>query len=167
MEASCGHGKYEQAFKSIVWRIDQLPLKNKDVYKTQLFLCRINLQDYDNLPELYEPCAYVQYSMPTCAASKSQVRSISVNTTSDESPNKWVKLKTKFDYELDINYVLDKENDDLPTLNTENCDELKHIPSESEVENEEDNENDDDNENLDNLDKINQQPSEAVLIDLL
>ena len=167
MEASCGHGKYEQAFKSIVWRIDQLPLKNKDVYKTQLFLCRINLQDYDNLPESYEPCAYVQYSMPTCAASKSQVRSISVNSASDEPPNKWVKLKTKFDYEIDISYVLDKDNDDLPTLNTENCDELKHIPSESEVENEEDNENDDENETLENLDKIKQQPSEAVLIDLL
>ena len=168
MEASCGHAKYEQAFKSIVWRIDQLPLKNKDVYKTQLFLCRINLQEYDNLPETYEPQAYVQYSMPTCAASKSQVRSISVNTTSDEPPNKWVKLKTKFDYELDINYILDKENDDLPALNTEDCDELKHISqSESEIENDEENENDDDNENMDNLDKIKEQPSDAVLIDLL
>ena len=29
MEASCGMAKYEQAFKSLVWRIDQLPVKNK------------------------------------------------------------------------------------------------------------------------------------------
>jgi hypothetical protein len=29
MEASCGHAKYEQAFKSLVWRIEQLPVKNK------------------------------------------------------------------------------------------------------------------------------------------
>ena len=29
MEASCGMAKYEQAFKSVVWRIEQLPVKNK------------------------------------------------------------------------------------------------------------------------------------------
>ena len=29
MEASCGMAKYEQAFKSLVWRIDMLPVKNK------------------------------------------------------------------------------------------------------------------------------------------
>ena len=32
MEASCGMAKYEQAFKSVVWRIDQLPVKNKGSY---------------------------------------------------------------------------------------------------------------------------------------
>lgn len=165
LEASCGHAKYEQAFKSIVWRIDQLPLKNKDVYKTQLFLCRINLQEYDTFPEKYEPIAEVQYTMPICAASKSQVRSISVNTTADEPPNKWVKLKTKFDYELDIEYIIDQENDELPTLNTENFDELKHI---SQTESEDNNEEDDDDEvkeDADNLEKAH--PTEATLIDLL
>lgn len=29
MEASCGTAKYEQAFKALVWRINQLPVKNK------------------------------------------------------------------------------------------------------------------------------------------
>jgi len=29
MEASCGTAKYEQAFRSLVWRIEQLPVKNK------------------------------------------------------------------------------------------------------------------------------------------
>jgi hypothetical protein len=36
MEASCGMAKYEQAFKSLVWRIDQLPTKNKGNMKVQL-----------------------------------------------------------------------------------------------------------------------------------
>ena len=31
MEASCGMAKYEQAFKSVVWRIEQLPVKNKGI----------------------------------------------------------------------------------------------------------------------------------------
>ncbi len=73
MEASCGMAKYEQAFKSVVWRIEQLPVKNKDIYKTHLFVCRFNLQEYDNKPDNYEPIAKVQYSIPICASSKSQV----------------------------------------------------------------------------------------------
>jgi hypothetical protein len=74
MEASCGMAKYEQAFKSLVWRIDQLPVKNKDVYKTHLLVCRLQLQEYDTLPDKYEQRASVKYAISTiCASSKSQV----------------------------------------------------------------------------------------------
>ena len=74
MEASCGMAKYEQAFKSLVWRIDQLPAKNKDIYKTHLLICRLQLQEYDTLPDNYEQKASVKYAIPTiCASSKSQV----------------------------------------------------------------------------------------------
>lgn len=74
MEASCGMAKYEQAFRSLVWRIEQLPVKNKDVYKNQLFICKLQLQEYDAMPEKYDPIAYVQYHMPICASSKTQVK---------------------------------------------------------------------------------------------
>ncbi len=74
MEASTGMAKYEQAFRSLVWRIDQLPAKNKDIYKRHLFICKFHLQEYDNLPEKYDDVAQVQYNVRTiCAASKSQV----------------------------------------------------------------------------------------------
>jgi hypothetical protein len=102
MEASCGMAKYEQAFKSLVWRIEQLPVKNKgklffyrltsfcyfyfyffffyflvlinlDIYKTHMLICKLHLQEYDKMPEKYEDIAYVQYSIPICAASKCQV----------------------------------------------------------------------------------------------
>lgn len=73
MEASCGMAKYEQAFRALVWRIEQLPVKNKDVYKTQLFVCKLQLQEYDAMPEKYDPTACVQYSIPICASSKTQV----------------------------------------------------------------------------------------------
>ena len=67
--------KYEQAFRSLVWRIEQLPAKNKDIYKTHLFICKLNLQEYDTMPEKYDETCQIQYSIPTlCAASKSQVR---------------------------------------------------------------------------------------------
>lgn len=73
MEASCGMAKYEQAFKSLVWRIEQLPVKNKDIYKTQLFICKLQLQEYDTMPDKYEDTADMQYSIPICASSKTQV----------------------------------------------------------------------------------------------
>jgi hypothetical protein len=74
MEASCGLAKYEQAFKSLVWRIDELPIKNKDIFKTHLFRCRFELQEYDSFPPTYEPNFQIQYSISKlCVSSKSQV----------------------------------------------------------------------------------------------
>ncbi len=74
MEASCGKAKYEQAFKSLVWRIEQLPVKNKDIYKTHLLICKLHLQEYDAMPEAYDQISKVQYHVSTiCASSKSQV----------------------------------------------------------------------------------------------
>jgi hypothetical protein len=79
MEASCGMAKYEQAFRSLVWRIEQLPAKNKDIYKTHLFICKLHLQEYDTMPDKYEETCHVQYTIPTlCAASKSQVKILKI-----------------------------------------------------------------------------------------
>ena len=116
------------------------------------------------MPEKYEDTIQVQYTIPAlCAASKSQVyklkniynldlanrhflnhvskkvRSVSVNEC-DEPPEKWVKLKSKFDYDLKINFSLDQK--ELPAVDKENCAELQHISQpESEADN---NEEDDD-----------------------
>jgi hypothetical protein len=82
MEASCGMAKYEQAFKSLVWRIDQLPAKNKDVYKTHLFICKFTLAEYDNIPEQFDQTGFANYAITTCATSKSQVRNCFVYSKS-------------------------------------------------------------------------------------
>ncbi|CAF4448842.1 unnamed protein product, partial [Adineta steineri] len=37
MAASAGIAKYEQAFRAIVWRVDQLPKRDQGAYKTHLF----------------------------------------------------------------------------------------------------------------------------------
>ena len=49
MEASCGMAKYEQAFKSLVWRIEQLPVKNKGGTVIQLFFFYLECQIFKNL----------------------------------------------------------------------------------------------------------------------
>lgn len=103
-----------------------------------MFICRLNLQEYDQLPESYDQIAQVQYSIPICASSKSQVRSVSLNSC-EEPPEKWAKLKSKFEYDLEINYAFDQV--EISKLDMDNCAELQHL---SQTESEADNNEDDD-----------------------
>jgi hypothetical protein len=64
-----------------------------------------------------------------------KVRSISVDTC-EEPPEKWVKLKSKFEYNLEINYAFDKS--DLPVVDPTQCAELQNLQSESDFDNNED-----------------------------
>lgn len=70
------------------------------------------------------------------------MRSISVNPC-EEPPEKWVKLKTRFEYELDIAYSIDQTTE-LPAVDKERCAELQHLTqTESEGDNNETNDDDD------------------------
>ncbi len=70
-----------------------------------------------------------------------KVRSISLSPCEDP-PEKWVKLKSKFEYDLDINYLFDQK--ELPLVDKENCAELQHLTvTESEGDNNEEDDNDD------------------------
>jgi hypothetical protein len=73
MAASVGVAKYEQAFRSIVWRIDQLPKRDQGAYKTQIFECKLTIPSYDPIPEKFEPTADVEYSMSQAFISHCQV----------------------------------------------------------------------------------------------
>ena len=73
MAASVGIAKYEQAFRSLVWRIDQLPKRDQGAYKTHLFECKLLIPSYDSIPEKYEPIADVEYSMSQAFVSHCQV----------------------------------------------------------------------------------------------
>jgi hypothetical protein len=108
-----------------------------------LFICKFTLQEYDNIPEKFDQTAYAQYAITTCATSKCQVRSISVNPTEDdEPPEKWVKLKAKFDYEMSINYTNDQNA--LPAVDKEQCAELQQLQTQTESEGDNNEEDDDD-----------------------
>jgi hypothetical protein len=63
MAASSGVAKYEQAFRSIVWRIDQLPKRDQGAYKTHLFECKLTIPSYDPMPEKFDPTVDVEYTM--------------------------------------------------------------------------------------------------------
>ena len=78
MAASTGIAKYEQAFRSIVWRVDQLPKRDQGAYKTHLFECKMSIPSHDPIPEKYQPNADVEYSMSQAFVSHCQVRELSI-----------------------------------------------------------------------------------------
>ncbi|CAF2512245.1 unnamed protein product [Rotaria sp. Silwood2] len=108
MAASAGIAKYEQAFRSIVWRIDQLPKRDQGAYKTHLFECKISVPSYDPLPEKYEPSADVEYSMSQVFISHCQIRSVAV-PNAEETPEKWIRPQSRFSYTIDIEYAFKEE----------------------------------------------------------
>ncbi|CAF4269274.1 unnamed protein product [Rotaria sp. Silwood2] len=73
MAASVGITKYEQAFRSIVWRIDQLPKRDQGAHETHLFECKMSITSYDPIPEKYKPIADVEYSMSQAFISHCQI----------------------------------------------------------------------------------------------
>lgn len=74
MAVSTGIAKYEQAFRSIVWRIDQLPKRDQGAYKTHLFECKMSIPSHDPIPDKYQPIAEVEYSMSQAFISHCQVK---------------------------------------------------------------------------------------------
>lgn len=108
MAASSGVAKYEQAFRSIVWRIDQLPKRDQGAYKTHIFECKLTIPSYDPIPENFEPIAEVEYEMSQAFISHCQIRSVAV-PDAEETPEKWIRPKTRFNYTIDIEYAFKEE----------------------------------------------------------
>ena len=125
MAVSTGIAKYEQAFRSIVWRIDQLPKRDQGAYKTHIFECKLTVPSYDPIPDKFEPIAEVEYEMSQAFISHCQVkrktnhfvsfhssfvqiRSVAV-PEAEETPEKWIRPKTRFNYTIDIEYAFKEE----------------------------------------------------------
>ncbi|CAF0951150.1 unnamed protein product [Adineta ricciae] len=108
MAASAGVAKYEQAFRSIVWRIDQLPKRDQGAYKTHVFECSFSVAPHDPVPEKYEPIADVEYCMSQAFVSHCQIRSVAV-PSAEETPEKWIRPKSLFTYTIDIEYAFKEE----------------------------------------------------------
>ncbi|CAF1145777.1 unnamed protein product [Adineta steineri] len=108
MAASAGIAKYEQAFRAIVWRVDQLPKRDQGAYKTHLFECKFSIPSHDPVPEKYEPIADVEYSMSQAFVSHCQIRSVAV-PSAEETPEKWIRPKSQFTYTTDIEYAFKEE----------------------------------------------------------
>lgn len=102
MEADVGSAKYEHLNRAVVWRIPRLPERNEGAYTSHLFKLTLEFGAHDETPESFEQFTTVDFTMPSCTVSKSQVRSISVENPTP--PEKWVKYIAKYHYRIEIDH---------------------------------------------------------------
>ncbi|XP_052107159.1 protein stoned-B-like [Mytilus californianus] len=103
METDVGVAKYENVYHAVVWRIPRLPEKSEGAYKNHLFKLSLELSTHDVIPETFEQTAEVRFTMPSCTASQTQIRSISVENPNP--PDKWVRYVAKYEYTAAINHI--------------------------------------------------------------
>ncbi|CAD5118754.1 DgyrCDS7431 [Dimorphilus gyrociliatus] len=100
IEVTCGQAKYENLFKALVWRVDQLPRFNEGAYKQHELRCRIDLQSHDVIPESYDEYCWVEYNQPKSCVSRAQVRSISVENP--DNTDRWVHHTANYEYKVQM-----------------------------------------------------------------
>ena len=74
-------------------------------YKTHLFTLKMDLGLHDPIPDEYEKHIDVEYNMPNSMVSRAQVRSISVKSTADDPPDRWVHHLAKYEYRVEIEFT--------------------------------------------------------------
>ncbi|XP_013773054.1 protein stoned-B-like [Limulus polyphemus] len=102
IEVSAGQAKYEHALKAVVWRIPRLPKEGQGAYTTQLFLLKLNLTSFDQIPDTFSQYVDVEFIMPATTVSHTTVRSVSV--TNPNPPEKYVRYLSKHEYKVEISF---------------------------------------------------------------
>ncbi|TRY89829.1 hypothetical protein DNTS_007773 [Danionella cerebrum] len=100
MRVTLGTAKYEQAFKSVVWRICRLPDKNSALGHPHTFFCRLELGSDWEVPPKFECVVEVEFEMPSATASKASIRSLSVGDRTDLK--KWITYKSHYSYQVAV-----------------------------------------------------------------
>uniref|UniRef100_A0A131XGZ6 Putative stoned b synaptic vesicle bioproteinsis protein n=1 Tax=Hyalomma excavatum TaxID=257692 RepID=A0A131XGZ6_9ACAR len=100
IEVSTGQAKYEHAYKAVVWRIPRLPKEGQGAYTSQLFLLRLDLTSFDQIPSSFDQHVFVEFTMPATSVSHTTVRSISVSN--ENPPEKYVRYLSKHEYRVEI-----------------------------------------------------------------
>ncbi|XP_051503044.1 stonin-2-like isoform X2 [Myxocyprinus asiaticus] len=100
MRVTLGTAKYEQAFKSVVWRISRLPDKNSGLGHPHTFFCHLELGSDWEVPPKFQCQVEVEFDMPSASASKATVRSLSVGDRTDLK--KWITYKSHYSYQVAV-----------------------------------------------------------------
>ena len=103
IEVSTGIAKYEPEYKSIVWRINSLPLLNATAPadSTHDFICHIQTMDSSSLPENYKPVCAMEYEVPYTVASDTNV--VNFKVLDKKIATKEVSYHTYYTYEIQMN----------------------------------------------------------------
>ncbi|XP_046711406.1 stonin-2 isoform X2 [Silurus meridionalis] len=100
MRITLGTAKYEQAFRAVVWRIGRLPDKNSGLGHPHTFFCRLELGSDWEVPHMFQSMVEVEFDMPAASASKTTVRSLSVQDRAELK--KWISYKAHYSYQVEI-----------------------------------------------------------------
>ncbi|XP_023232384.1 protein stoned-B-like isoform X2 [Centruroides sculpturatus] len=113
IEVSTGNAKYEHALKAVVWRIPRLPKEGQGAYTTHLFLLRLDMTSFDQIPESLSQHVDVEFTMPATTVSHTTVRSVSV--TNSNPPEKYVRYVSKHEYKVEIEFTESKAESEYVT----------------------------------------------------
>ncbi|XP_037663109.1 LOW QUALITY PROTEIN: stonin-1 [Choloepus didactylus] len=88
IQVSVGSAKYESAYRAVVWKIDRLPDKNSNLDHPHCLSYKLELGSDQEIPSDWYSFATVQFVMLDTCASKTEVRSLGME--SDVQPQKRV-----------------------------------------------------------------------------
>ena len=103
IEVSTGSAKYEPEYKSIVWRINSLPLLNTTAPadSTHDFKCHIQTMESSSLPDDYKPACVMEYEIPYTVASDTNV--VNFKVLDKKIATREVSYHTYYTYEIQVN----------------------------------------------------------------
>ncbi|XP_041487176.1 stonin-1 [Microtus oregoni] len=100
IQVTVGSAKYESAYRAVVWKIDRLPDKNSSPDQPHCLSYKLELGSDQEIPLDWYPFATVQFSVPEASASRTEVRSLGVE--SDVQPQKHTCLRACYNIQVEI-----------------------------------------------------------------
>ncbi|XP_051831199.1 stonin-1 [Antechinus flavipes] len=100
IQVTLGTAKYESAYRAIVWKIDRLPDKNSSPDHPHSLSYKLELGSDQEIPSDWYPFATVQFVMLNNYASKTEMKSMGIE--SDVQPQKHVVQKACYNFQVEI-----------------------------------------------------------------
>lgn len=100
IQVTVGSAKYESAYRAVVWKIDRLPDKHSGPDHPHCLSYKLELGSDQEIPSDWYPFATVQFGMLDTYASRTEVRSLGVE--SDVQPQKHVHQRACYNIQVEI-----------------------------------------------------------------
>ncbi|XP_036729730.1 stonin-1 [Balaenoptera musculus] len=100
IQVTVGSAKYESAYRAVVWKIDRLPDKNSSPDQPHCLSYKLELGSDQEIPSDWYPFATVQFGILDTCASRTEVRSLGVE--SDVQPQKHVHQRACYNIQVEI-----------------------------------------------------------------
>ncbi|KAM9187928.1 stonin-1 [Dugong dugon] len=100
IQVTLGSAKYESAYRAVVWKIDRLPDKNSSSDHPHCLSYKLELGSDQEIPSDWYPFATVQFVTLDTFASRTEVRSLGVE--SDVQPQKHIYQRACFNIQVEI-----------------------------------------------------------------